>query len=79
VITRVVIGAQYASGSRNKPATSNEATAAIAVRAECTRTAGLVQATPLLAVTMSLRIDMSGFAKNDWIVYRSSTFPAKCL
>jgi hypothetical protein len=35
-ITMVVIGAQYASGSRNKRATSNETTAATAVRAECT-------------------------------------------
>src|SRR5258708_32617081 len=36
VITMVVIDAQYASGRRNKRATSTEATTATAVRAECT-------------------------------------------
>jgi hypothetical protein len=35
-ITRVVIGAQYASCNRNILATSNEAIAATAVRADCT-------------------------------------------
>jgi hypothetical protein len=38
VMTKVVIGAQYASGSRNSRATSTEPTAATAVRAECTTT-----------------------------------------
>ena len=38
VITKVVIGAQYASGSRNSRATNNEASAAAAVRAECSKT-----------------------------------------
>jgi hypothetical protein len=37
VITIVVIGAQYASGSWNNRATSREATHATAVRAECTK------------------------------------------
>jgi len=36
VITKVVIGAQYASGKRNSRATTNETTAAAAVRAEFT-------------------------------------------
>lgn len=35
VTTKVVMGAQYASGSRNNRAASSEATAATAVRAEC--------------------------------------------
>lgn len=37
VITKVVIAAQYASGSRSKRATRTETIAAAAVRAECTR------------------------------------------
>ena len=38
VITKVVIGAQYASGSRNSRATNYETSAANAVRPECTKT-----------------------------------------
>jgi len=45
VMTRVVIGAQYASGSRNKRATSTETTAASAVRAECTTTGKAARST----------------------------------
>ena len=45
VITRVVIGAQYASCSRNNRATSSEAIAATAVRAECTTTGQPARAT----------------------------------
>ena len=43
MITKVVMGAQYASGSRANRATNSEATATSAVRAECTnadRTSG---------------------------------------
>ena len=37
VITKVVIGAQYASGRRNNRAIRSEVTAVTAVRTECTR------------------------------------------
>ena len=50
VITTVVIGAQYACGSRNNPAASNEATATAAVRTECTKTGHPVHLTPALAI-----------------------------
>src|SRR5271166_4556435 len=42
-ITRVVIGAQYAAGSRSKRPASTEATAATAVRTECTKTGRYAQ------------------------------------
>src|SRR5882762_3814302 len=51
VITRVVTPAQYVSGSRNNRAASTEATAATAVRAECTKTGHPVQPTPYLAIS----------------------------
>ena len=44
-MTKVVIGAQYASGSRNSRATSTEPTAATAVRAECTTTGNAARST----------------------------------
>src|SRR5580700_10468985 len=50
VITRVVIGAQYASCSLNNRATRKEATAAKAVRAECTTIGHPAQPTPSRAI-----------------------------
>lgn len=44
-MTTVVIGAQYASGSPNNRATSSEATAATAVRTECTMTGNAARLT----------------------------------
>jgi len=43
VITRVVIGAQYASGSRNDRAASSDAAAATAVLAQCANTGHFAQ------------------------------------
>src|SRR6266404_2662360 len=57
VITRVVIGAQYASGSRNNRAASSDATAATAVRAECTNTGHSVHSTRSLIMSTHRRDD----------------------
>src|SRR5215471_10143736 len=46
VMTSVVIGAQYASGSLNILATNSEVTAATAVRAECATTGNILRSTP---------------------------------
>src|SRR4029077_11821212 len=54
VITKVVIGAQYASGSWKSRATSSEATAATAVRAECTKPGH--PARPARSVVSSVRL-----------------------
>src|SRR6202041_575772 len=49
-ITKVVIGAQYASGRRNNPPTATETTAVTAVRAECTKTGRHCLAASALAI-----------------------------
>jgi len=51
VITRVVIGAQYTSGSRSNRAANSDATAATAVRAECTNTGHSVHWTRSLTIS----------------------------
>lgn len=60
VITKVVIGAQYGSGSRNDRATSSETTAATAVRAEWTTTGRHARSTlfhPALLVVRKITPD----------------------
>jgi hypothetical protein len=53
VIIRVVIGAQYASGSRSDRAAISEAIATTAVRAECTKTGHLILSTRLFKVSLA--------------------------
>jgi len=54
-LTKVVIGAQYASGSRSKRATSTKATAATAVRTECAKTGRQVAANKTFEIRLLLR------------------------
>ena len=55
---RPPISAQHASRSRNNCATSTDATAAIAVRAECTKTGHNVHSVLSLASSRSLSFGM---------------------
>src|SRR6266404_3970057 len=83
VLTRVVIGAQYASGSRNNRAASSDATAATAVRAECTNTGHSVHSTRSLIMSTHRRDDFrkaepvsihySAVATYDLIIFVGST------
>src|SRR5258707_2802259 len=61
VITRVVTGAQYASGKRTSRAAATDTTAATAVRAECSTIGQAFQRRRMLASRLKLPFGMQTF------------------